>query len=124
MGALEYSAYPYYPNITLASQYPTTGPNGAAIQDINGSACSIELYYGRDVLGNSGSLVPVQWRGFDEKVKRYQGEIQNKDALKAKFLKKVDAGKRSRLQSPSGDWGDMRQLLDSVFDAFSDQPAD
>jgi hypothetical protein len=108
-----------YPNITIASQYPTTGPNGAAIQDINGAACSIELYYGRDVLTNSGSLVPVQWRGFDEKVKRYQGEIQNKDALKAKFLKKVDAGKRSRLQSPSGDWGDMRQLLDSVFDAFS-----
>lgn len=111
-----------YPNITLASQYPTTGPNGVAIQDVNGSACSIELYYGRDVLTNNGSLVPVQWRGFDERVNRYQGEIQVKDLLKEKFLKKVDVAKRSGLQSLSGDWGEMRQLLNSVFDAFNTQP--
>lgn len=108
-----------YPNITLASQYPTSGPNGAAIQDVNGSACSIELYYGRDVLTPNGSLVPVQWRGFDEKVKRYQGEIQMKDLLKERFLKKVAVAKHSRFQSPPGDWSEMRQLLESVFDAFN-----
>ena len=39
-----------YPNIALADSYPTRGPNGESVQDVNGSACSIELYYGRDVL--------------------------------------------------------------------------
>jgi HEPN/Toprim N-terminal domain 1 len=116
-----------YPNNLLACSYPTCGPNGEAVQDVNGSACSIELYFGRDVLTNDGRLFPVHWKGYDEKVKRYQGEIEQKDLLKERFLQKVDTAKRSGLQPLPGDWKDMRQLLESVFDAFNAQqgaPAD
>jgi hypothetical protein len=110
-----------YPNIALADSYPTRGPNGKSVQDINGSACSIELYFGRDVLTVDGRLVPVQWKAYDERVKRYQGEIQQKDLLKDRFLQKTDAAKRNGLQTAPGDWEDMRRLLESVFDAFHAQ---
>jgi HEPN/Toprim N-terminal domain 1 len=110
-----------YPNIALADSYPTRGPNGESVQDVNGSACSIELYFGRDVLTIDGRLVPVQWKAYDERVKRYQGEIQHKDLLKDRFLQKTDAAKRNGLQTAPGDWEDMRRLLESVFDAFHAQ---
>ena len=107
-----------YPHITLADSYPTRGPNGESIQDVNGSACSIELYFGRDVLTVDDQLVPVQWKAYDERAKRYQGEIQYKDLLKDKFIQKVDAAKRKGVETAQGDWEEMRQLLESVFDAF------
>lgn len=105
-----------YPNIKLAESYPTRGPNGESVQDINGSACSIELYYGDDVLNVNGGLVSVQWKAYDEKVKRYQGEIQRKDILKKRFLQKIDMAKHSGNQAVQEGWEDMKQLLESVFD--------
>lgn len=67
----------HYPDLAFAKRYPTIGPTGKSVQDINGSACSIELYFGLDVLTESGQLSPVQWKGFDDRLGRYQGEIQN-----------------------------------------------
>lgn len=112
-----------YPDIALADSYPTLGPNGASIQDINGSACSIELYFGRDVLTIDESLVPVQWKAYEERVNRYQGVIQQKDSLKNRFLQKANAARRNglQLQTGPGDWEDMRRLLESVFHAFNAQ---
>ncbi len=56
-----------------------------------------------------------------------KSEIQQKDILKDRFLQKVDAAERTGLQPPPGDWEDMRQPLESMFDAFNAQqgaPAD
>jgi len=47
------------PDIDLARNYPTLGPNGIALLDINGLACAIELYLGQDILEVDGDLVPV-----------------------------------------------------------------
>jgi len=109
----------HYPDVPLASCYPTSGPNGMAIQDVNGAACSIELYFGRDVLTSAGNLIAVQWKGFDQKAKRYQGEIQEKDILKKRFFDKVNFAKKTGDFPPPGDWEDMRTLLNTVFDAFN-----
>jgi hypothetical protein len=109
----------HYPDISLASCYPTWGPNGMATQDINGKACSIELYFGRDVLTNGRNLTPVQWKGFDEKVKRYQGEIQEKDRLKTKFFEKVKVGQPAGIVPSTDVWADMKTLLNAIFDAFN-----
>jgi hypothetical protein len=108
----------HYPNIAFADSYPTHGPNGESVQDVNGSACSIELYFGRDVLTVDGRLVPVQWKAYDERVKKYQGEIQQKALLKDRFLQKMDEAKHNGLQTAPENWEDMRRLLESVFDAF------
>ena len=110
-----------YPNIAFANSYPTRGPNGESVQNVNGSACSIELYFGRDVLTVDGQLVPVHWKAYDERTKRYQGEIQQKNLLKNRFLQKTDASKRNGVDTASGHWEDMRRLLESVFDAFHAQ---
>lgn len=109
----------HYPDLEFARQYPTTGPTGESLQDINGSACSIELFYGKDVLSASGGLAPVRWRGFEDRMKRYQGEIQFKDALKTAFLSKVAAAKRDAALIPTQDWAPMHQLLNVLFDAFN-----
>ena len=110
-----------YPDIDLAKSYPTDGPTGPSNQDINGSACSIELYFGRDVLTASGRLVPVQWRGYDARMRRYQGEIQSKDALKTAFLTKVAAACENPARLITQDWTDMRRLLKTLVDAFNVQ---
>lgn len=110
-----------YPDISLANSYPTRGPNGDNVQSVNGTACSIELYFGRDVLTIDGTLVPVQWKGYDERLKRYQGEIQYKDLLKDRFLQKAKSARTKGIESMSGDWEDMRHLLESMFDAFNAQ---
>jgi len=111
-----------YPDIGLASQYLTSGPSGIAIQDINGSACGIELYFGRDVLVRDGGMIPVKWKGFEDRVQRYQGEIQEKDSLKMAFLQKVKTAKSSGLKPPPGDWDEMRELLEAIFDTFAREP--
>jgi hypothetical protein len=108
----------HYPDIALATCYPTSGPNGMVTQDINGSACSIELYFGRDILTVAGKLIPVQWKGFDERVKRYQGEIQIKDDLKGRFFQKVGTAKRVAVAPPPGEWDDMKTVLNMIFNAF------
>lgn len=52
------------------------------LQDINRLACSIELYFGVDVLTVDGALVPIQWKGYDERLQKYRGEVMRKDLLK------------------------------------------
>ena len=52
------------PEIEIAKNYPTLGPTENQNIDINGLACSIELFLGKDVLGrNDGSLTPIRWYG-------------------------------------------------------------
>jgi hypothetical protein len=108
-----------YPDLELARSYPAIGPTGIANQDINGSACSVELYFGRDVLSASGGFVPVQWRGYDDRLKRYQGEIGTKDGLKVEFRRKSEAARNDRSLIASQDWHDMRKLLSVIIDAFN-----
>ena len=38
------------PDIDLARKYPTIGPNGEELLNINGRGCSIELFLGKDIL--------------------------------------------------------------------------
>lgn len=74
------------PELEMARSYPTIGPTGPAVADINGRACGIELYCGRKALtGEDGELCPVQWTGYDSGMKRYQGEPLEKEEIKERF---------------------------------------
>jgi hypothetical protein len=111
------------PHLPLATSYPTVGPQGRIETDINGLACSLELYLGRDILNDpSGDLTPVQWGGLMPGVKRYQGEITNKAAIQERYFSLLSAMSVKTELIETHDWSGMRSVLQSLFDLFKDQP--
>lgn len=53
----------HLPDINFARNYPTIGPQGEHQMDINGRACSIEMYMGRLPLSVNNVVRPVIWNG-------------------------------------------------------------
>ena len=105
------------PRLKLARRYPTLGPNGALKTNINGCACSIELYLGNAALTQKdGSLVPVQWRGFEPKLRRYQGELIDKRNVQQRFLDALKAPD----QLDEANLVSIRAVLQMIFNAFAD----
>ena len=107
-----------YPDIDLARNYPAIGPAGISQMNINGLACSIELYFGTDVLTQDGQLTPVQWKGYDESIKQYQGEILNKKALQDAFMQKANQCLADRNVLKTTDWSSMHLVWQSIFQCF------
>lgn len=102
------------PEIEIAKNYPTIGPTGLMNFDINGKACSIEMFLGTDVLKDEeGIFLPIVWGGYNEKVKQYQGEIERKTEVQKKFEQKVKTGITSE-NSP-----ELMVLWEHIFKAFS-----
>ena len=74
------------PDIEIGRAYPTVGPQGSQIVDVSGRAASIELYLGRrNLLLASRKLSPVRWRGYSDRMKAYQGEIEGKSEILKRF---------------------------------------
>jgi hypothetical protein len=80
------------PDIELATSYPTLGPQGRHDIDINGKAVSIELFLGRhNITREDGTLIPIVWGGYVNKVQLYQGALPDKSMALARFLEETDA---------------------------------
>jgi hypothetical protein len=110
-----------YPDVEWARSYPTLGPQGLTEMDVNGLAGSLEMYLGSDVLLRpDGSLTPVQWRGFAEGVKAYQGELMEKAKLHEKFASKLEECGRDPAALARYDWSGMRSIIDAIRTAFHD----
>lgn len=108
-----------YPQTQRTKSYPTLGPTGDIVpMNLDGTAASIELYFGDDVLRypNSDEFAPVRWTSYIKGQKRYQGEIEGKGDLQKRF--------REKLESPSAQsisaLEDMRTIIDHIIKAFSD----
>ena len=102
----------HLPDIPLGRAYPTIGPQGNHAADINGRACAIELYLGRTaLLQGDGTLRPVVWHGRVEDV--YQGEVENKRAVKKAFL----AAMRSGCADVERDYPEMVVAWQAIIDA-------
>lgn len=108
----------HYPDLAELRHYPTLGPSGLSEMDINGLAGSIELYLGEDVLSEGGSLTPVQWKGFNETLGKYQGEVMQKSQLHSAFRKKLERCRGDKAVMDVADWGGLRSILQAVFCAF------
>jgi len=110
----------HYPDIALAQSYPTTlGPNGKkSLQNINGLACSIELYLGKDVLEKDGDLIPIQWKDLDSRISRYQGEILKKTEIQNRFRKKIAQFSQNTIDIQSDEWKELRILFQHMFGVF------
>ncbi|WP_143736892.1 HEPN/Toprim-associated domain-containing protein [Microbispora sp. GKU 823] len=113
-----------YPDIDLASTYPTLGPptmeapRGSLDQaNVNGLAGSIELYLGRDVLTlPDGAFRPVQWQSLHKS--GYHGVVTDKDQIHELFRAKVDAARRNPSKVAEQDWDGLCRILDKILTAF------
>jgi len=110
-----------YPDIEVAKNYPTLGPSGISKLNINGLACSIELYFGNDVLAQpDGQLIPIQWKGYDESINQYQGELLRKQDLQNAFFEKLDRCFNNNNLLEQADWSGMKLILEVIFKAFQE----
>jgi hypothetical protein len=82
---------------------------------VNGSACSIELYLGIDVLKEkTGQLTPVQWKGYDRTLWQYQVKILNKKSLVNKYLDFLSRVRRNPRAVEEHDWRPMELVFDRI----------
>jgi hypothetical protein len=106
------------PPSSVGANYPTTGPQGVACMDVNGMACSIELYLGRDALSDeAGDLRPVRWTGWDSKIGRYQGEVEGKMQVQQRFIDILES-----CASPSearAAFPDLAAVVDAITGVFT-----
>ncbi len=108
-----------YPNIKVAENYPTLGPSGISQMNINGLACSIELYLGKDILSKDGQLIPIQWKGYDQTLGKYQGEIIDKLGIQKQFQIKINDCMNDPTKTSNYDWIELKELLKTIFNAFN-----
>jgi hypothetical protein len=109
------------PELAVLRDYPTIGPSGSFVMNVNGMAASIELYLGVDVLRDeAGTLAPVQWTGYDATVGKYQGEVLFKDQVQERFKRRLDACRGDRELMHKTDWTGLRAILSDIFAAFHD----
>lgn len=109
-----------YPNVEIAKDYPTIGPTGITNMDINGLAGSIEMYLGMDILLHEDNFIPIQWKGYDSKLKKYQGEIIDKIKVQKDFKKKIKECRNDRSKINDADWKEMHELLQMIFGTFNE----
>jgi hypothetical protein len=108
-----------YPDIELLRAYPTLGPGGLTSLDVNGLAASIELYLGEDVLRDEeNAFTPVQWKGYNEVLKQYQGEVLGKARLLDRFQKKAERCRADPKVLTTTDWSGLSAILQKIFHAF------
>jgi hypothetical protein len=106
------------PDLELAVDYPTIGPTGPARVDVNGRAASIEMYLGIDCLTEGEVLTPVEWTGYVQKVRKYQGSILDKRRVQQKFELKMKRLIEGRAEV-GDDWMHLDLLIRSMLDQVS-----
>ncbi|MCZ4512760.1 hypothetical protein O3Q52_32290 [Streptomyces sp. ActVer] len=112
----------HYPSLPFLRTYPTLGPytDEPVLTDINGTAGSLEMYLGRDALqGDADRLLPVQWRSWNPRLRRYQGSLidADKQAVQERFRRKVEAH-RAGDATGDEDWSGIRAIIDTIVNAF------
>ncbi|MEK7854970.1 MAG: HEPN/Toprim-associated domain-containing protein, partial [Acidobacteriota bacterium] len=108
------------PDIEIAEQYPTFGPQGRRVQNVNGLAAGIELYFGRDLLTQTdGDLIPVQWINFEAGINKYHGVVREKQTLHERYEQKLRKCELNRALIERHDFTGMRAICDHLFSAFS-----
>lgn len=108
----------HLPEIRTAADYPTIGPQGAVLMDVNGKAGSIELYLGHDALTLDGELVPVRWAGRNATLKEYQGAVQNKKAVQEAFRDKVAKARADAECMDEQDWADLDTVMTTILETI------
>lgn len=110
-----------YPAYQYLESYPTIGPSGSHTLNVNHLAGSIELYLCRQALEISDEISPVQWKGYDQSLSRYQGEVLNKSQIQKQFYGIVDTVTKNPELKVKHDWEGLKLIFQSVFKAFENK---
>jgi len=110
-----------YPRYEYLESFPTTGPGGNHNLDVNQLAGSIELYLCRQALEISNEVSPVQWKGFDQSLSCYQGEVLNKNKIQEQFFDIVKAVENNPDLKEKYDWNGLELIFQDVFKAFENK---
>lgn len=100
-----------FPDLPYAKKYPSIGPTGLKTMNVNSLACGIEMYFGIDTLTKEGKLIPIHWKAYNEKEKKYQGEISEKSYVQDTFRNKLKSNTVS-------DFSGIDLILTNIFQAF------
>jgi hypothetical protein len=106
------------PELEALRNYPTIGPSGTTVMDVNGLAASIELYLGADVLSEKGELIHVQWTGYNSNLSKYQGEVLNKDRIQMRFKEKLRVCEEHPELVKEKDWSGIHAIMSAIFSSF------
>jgi len=108
------------PDVPTLRKYPTKGPSGSKLMNVNGSAASIELYLGDDVLRENGKLVPIEWSNHVPALRKYQGSLANVDKgnVHKRFKEKLRKAKNQRNLRSDPNWSGLCAIMASIFSAF------
>ncbi len=106
------------PDIDLANNYPTVGPEGLHQSNINGYAVGIELFLGRSCLTVDGDLTRVRWTGFDRSTGGYSGSVEAKAQVMKNFNSRMsDGGTPEELKA---EFPELVELWNAIFKAASE----
>ncbi len=108
------------PDFKELRKYPTIGPSGRRVMNVNGSAASIELYLGEDVLRENGKLLPIQWSGYMPSMRKYQGSLLDADKHKIhkRFKDKLEKAKDRTNLTQNENWPGLCAIMSRIFSAF------
>lgn len=106
----------HYPDMLAFESYPVVIDRRLRNMNINRVGCSIELYFGQDVLWEHGSLSPLQ---LTDNGHGRQARIMNKPRIQKKFKEKCKQALNQGIH-PEQDWSGMRAIWDSIFKAVCD----
>lgn len=114
-----------YPGMDCFCNYPTYSPNKTIVQDdINGRACSIELYLPDASISDETGFYSVEWESLQTVKlssgtnKEYQGVISNKDDIKKNVFDLIKSVDSERNAFKSTDWHKLNELLKTIVFAF------
>lgn len=96
------------PTLDALRTFKTAGPEGAGSADINQRAAAIECYL--DLNWDTRYTPTVRWTGYNEKLRRYQGELEHKQGYVRRFLK-------LKQRNSSYDYSKLEAVLDELMSA-------
>lgn len=95
----------HLPDYKEFEQFKTIGPFGIQISNINGKAVSIECFLDLASVDNESI---VRWKNYNERMKEYQGALENKDKYTVKF-------KNANLLEGSYDCSKLKYLINYII---------
>lgn len=108
------------PKLPLFESYPSIGPDGPGMSNVDGRACSLELYLGRHALtAADGNLRPVRWTAFNEKLGRYQGEVSGKREVQDAFEEILGLVRSDPARRADYDFSGVEAIFEAMFAALA-----